>query len=412
MEADHRKYRAPTSRSAPSLAICEEGEVPKEKRKGKPELTIGELPGIPIALVCAGPSAAELAGKFLCAVDAKNGEHGPKESKAAAEALKAHVKQTKKVTKFGGKGDVIEDFPGVEDFDPTAEDLVSSGRKRKRAPPIKKRPSFYPYHDDEFDDSDEDDDTEWDLSAATPAAVRTGPCMGKSLEGVEGGAHFEQLPLIHPDDPSSEKSKYRTVSYVAANAGAGKTVFTTALAKKYHFIWPDRPIWGVCMTPMKNDPAWAGIPIHQLPVETFKNLGGETVEEKKESTLESLFGNTGCLLILDDWDSFEGEKKKWMRTLIKQAIDLGRKMLISIIVTSHQISNYHETRDIITASEFVTLFPQHGMPHHLRYICKKLGLSQTQTDRLFDMGRWVTIHTIAPRFILSEKKCELITHLS
>ena len=212
------------------------------------------------------------------------------------------------------------------------------------------------------------------------------------------GSWFEQVPKFDPDDPEGNKTPLRLVQYVAASAGAGKTVYAASLARRYHRMWPDHPIWGVCKTQMADDPAWSGVPIRQLKLAQI------------QGDLKTKFGNTGCCCIVDDWDSEEGQNREIVKQFIKDVINLGRKMRISIIVTSHQINNYHETRDIIAEAEFITLFPEATMPAHLHYMCvKKLGITPDMYRRLIKKGRWVTIHTKAPMYILSERECDMIT---
>ena len=395
----------------PYFVIAREEPRPKQRRKkGAPPppsaadggvAVCGELPGFPVALIKS--QFPSMAGAFLCAMKEEGVEHTAEE---AREAEKLAFEESRKAR-------LAREAIGAKDE--SALQAVAAGRLLTNK--LRGGAPFAPDSDTDSDgDNPEEEPPDWPVpvasgskrrreSATTADPTPPGggaedglPVVQKLRVELPLGSWFEQVPKFDPADPLGIKTPLRLVQYVAASAGAGKTVYASALARRYARMWPDHPIWGVCKTDMSDDPAWEGVQIHQLPL------------EKTQGDLKAKFGNTGCLLIVDDWDSEEDSRRKMVLQLIKDVINLGRKMRISIIVTSHAITNYHETRDIISEAEYITLFPEATMPAHLYYMCvKKLGVTPEMFRRLAKKGRWITIHTKAPMYILSERECDMIT---
>lgn len=370
------------------FVIAREGAAPKRSKKEAISLgpggaaLCGALPGFPVALIKS--ELPDIDGAFLCVKKKKNIEHTSQQAKEAAERTYLRAKRARLAREALGDKNTstlqaaVSGGAIIHDEDPLP---LAGGKRRRDLDASYPRPPL-----PEEDDPDEEEEGE--IHVQLPIK-----------------SWFEQVPKIDPSDPFGDDEPIRIVQYVAASAGAGKTVYSAALAKRYHIMWPDKPIWGCCKTKMLNDRAWKGVPIVQKHVSEFL----EAPPGAMSNDLELTFGNDGCLLIVDDWDSYTGKEKEMVQQLITDVINLGRKMRISIIVTSHQINNYHETRDIIAESDFITLFPEATMPGHLYYMCvKKLGIDPEVYNRLIKKGRWVTIHKKAPMYVLSERECEML----
>ena len=203
------------------------------------------------------------------------------------------------------------------------------------------------------------------------------------------GSFFEPLPEVHPETRSAE--------FLAGRPGSGKSYFASRKIGRYQKLFPDRPVYGICHTKLKNDPSYAKLGIKQLPLTFFDSFD-----------IETAFPDTGCLILFEDWDSLPGAIRKNVLKAIETILDVGRKLQISIFVTTHLLSNYHETRTVTHESNIVTLFPQNEMFHSVKYLCSKLGVDPEVQSRLRDKGRWVSIHSAQPTYILSETEAEMV----
>lgn len=204
------------------------------------------------------------------------------------------------------------------------------------------------------------------------------------------GAHFTLLP---PSDPD-----WRFVEYICGKSGSGKSMSVASIVRLFCALYPDRPVYAVCSTEVKEDPAYEGLPIKQLSVDFF-NPGSFKVKPA--------FGDEGTLIIFDDWDSMETDALRTIQHAIHEILTLGRKLRISCIVTSHLLTNYNQTREIIHEADFITIFPQSAQKGSLKYFCDKLGIEKDDYRDLKRCGRWVTIHNHGPTFILTETEARM-----
>ena len=209
------------------------------------------------------------------------------------------------------------------------------------------------------------------------------------------GTEFELLPRLGEDD--------RLTAFVAGKSGSGKSYSTAGVARMYHKNFPDRPIYLVCATKVSEDPAYDGLDVKQIDVSKFlgtaKSDGGFDVKAK--------FGDKGCLVIFDDIDAFPAATYNDLNTAITAIYNIGRKLKVSIIVTSHMLSNYNKTRNAIHESQFTVLYPQHDLEQAVSYVCDKMGVPKEISKNFRKKGRWVAIHTHDPHCIISATEAEM-----
>ena len=337
------------------------------------------LKGVPVAIVQSAISS--LAGKFLTAV--VPGFDVPEEHKRAAK--RAFEERISKSTK-GSRADAAAALlRAIHDTDDVAH--------------IEGASNVTPGDHEEVDDKVDKKRKRIRELQETEAAPVTRPRFIK----LPAGSWFEQIPLYRMDDPLASKSEYRHTQYVAGPAGCGKSVLVAGLVSKFRRIWPDYPIFGICKTRLEDDKAYKGLGIRQVPLSMLSKKHDDSSGHLKE-----MFGDAGCLLLFDDWDSFEKKERALVLQLMTDALNLGRKMRISVIVTSHRITNYLETRAIIEESEFVTLFPQDTLRVKLMYLADCIGLPPGLIDRARKLGRSFTVHKRAPMYLLSTDQCEML----
>jgi hypothetical protein len=220
------------------------------------------------------------------------------------------------------------------------------------------------------------------------------------------GSIFVPLPGLDPN--------WRSTYYVAGRAGSGKSDFSAGIIRCYRRAFPDRPVYGVCATELEKDDKYGGLGIIQVPLEVFsgaasaKGKKGEATGNK-ELDLEEEFGTDGCMILFDDWDALKGRTRADVQHAIENILNLGRKMKISIVVTSHLLSNYTQTRGIIHEAGHCVFFPHNVMYKSLRYmLVEKLGMEEDMFQRINDeQARWVDLHTAGPKFMLTETRAEM-----
>ena len=267
-----------------------------------------------------------------------------------------------------------------------------------------------------YDPNDEDSDNE--SAASDPKSSPKGGRMassGNTLATFKKGrtsapeynrldlpphAEFTPLPGVLKD--------WRTVMFLSGPPGCGKTMFTAEQMKLFKVLFPGRKIYGVCETHMEDDKSYKGLGIEQIPVDvlvrrmsgTSESVGGGSDGNDKFG-MKKFFGEHGCLLVIDDWDSFPTIQRNAVRQLIQTAVNVGRKMLINLIVTSHITNNASETKSITEGCEYIVVFPRDTMARNLRVLGEKIGFPDDTMDLLANERSWVVFHKTQPKFIMA-----------
>lgn len=341
------------------------------------ETSRGELPGVPIAIVRShDPRLNDL---FLCVL--------PPPDEVEIERVR-----TGKKFKTDKKADVSESISSKPWAEVAATRYTYSDKGRlhdkDKAGSKRKRDA-----DDSKDDEDpgEKDEEEEDK---TRSAVQSKP---ETFIKLSGGSHFEMLP----DMEEGEHGRFRTTWYTAGRGGSGKSQFDAGVLLRFHKLNPHIPIYGICHTKLADDPAYSAIPIKQLPISELMGQG-------KKFDVKAWFGDTGCMILADDWDSLEGKEKAAVKHVINEVLKVGRKLNISICITSHLLTNYQETRGITNECTYITVFPRAALRDQINLMGRKTGVPQEVLDRFQSKGAWVTIRTSKPTFVLSETEAEMI----
>lgn len=358
----------------------------REDPRGK-----AKLPGTPVAVVVS--ERKELNGLFLCIVKRAAGHEDSSDSDDSSsseedEATRAAAgmgpKKTKEPSskdsalhksKMDVKADVDKTLRASPGALSAAATYRSAGSKRRRG------------EEEEAASVPE----EGGRLVKTKASKRKHVIKRFGKHGAP--VDFIQLPigaifkLLPPTDPD-----WRFTAYVPGKSGSGKSMWSADILKLWAALYPDRPIYGVCKTPIKDDPAFDGIEIKQVPIGFF--TAGFDVK--------AAFGDQGCMVLFDDWDSLEDGDVKLIQHVIQDVLNVGRKLKVSCLVTSHLLTNYNQTRGIIHEADYIALFPQSAQKGSLKYLCSKLGVLQDDYKSLKAAGRWVVIHNHEPTFMLTE----------
>jgi len=199
--------------------------------------------------------------------------------------------------------------------------------------------------------------------------------------------------LIPSNDP-----KVRQVFYIAGSSGSGKSYIAKGIAEYYKKFFPQREIY--LISKLDQD-------------ETLDNM---KIGKPKRINVQSIVDDypdinefRECLLIVDDYDTFEPKILKIVQRLIDDICIQGRHTTTSLITISHNITNYKQTRLQINESTHFVLYPQSTSFHALKYLLSThLGLSKEDVQNLKKMGRWVCISKNYPQYMLSEHTAKIL----
>lgn len=220
----------------------------------------------------------------------------------------------------------------------------------------------------------------------------------KSDKGVElpDDSTFQ---CIHTPDP-----KTRQIWYCAGISGSGKSHFARGVAESYKRLFPDREVY--LISKLKEDETLDNLKINgklcppkRIDVQSLVN-DYPTIEEF-----------TDCLLILDDYDTFDKKEYDVVQKLIDDLAIQGRHTNTSMLVLSHYLTNYKKTRLILQEAHTLVLYPQATSFKALKYVLENYGgLDKEQVHALRKLGRWIAVKKTFPAYVISAHKAYPIVH--
>jgi hypothetical protein len=210
----------------------------------------------------------------------------------------------------------------------------------------------------------------------------------KSIELDDDGA-FELIP-------SSDANK-REVYYIAGQSGSGKSYIAKGLASYYHKLYPDRGVYLV--SKLNEDATLDALKfMKRINIQSFIDDYPD-IDEFKD-----------CFLIFDDWDTLTGDAEKVVKKLIDDLCIMGRHSNTTVLILSHYLTNYKQTRLMLNEATHIVVYPQSTSYHALRYLLKSyVGVDEEDIKRHRKLGsRWLCYKKGFPQFMVAQKNAEML----
>lgn len=191
----------------------------------------------------------------------------------------------------------------------------------------------------------------------------------------------------------------RECGYIGAPSGSGKSTYVRNYAKQYNKLFPKNKVF--LFSKVKNDESLNGIK-NLVKIKLDDDLIDDPIE------VEEL---ANSLVIFDDIDTLrDKEVKKSLKELQDDLLETGRHDNVHVLVTTHQLSNYRETKTVLNEAHFITVFPSSGSSHQIRYVLKNyVGLDNKDINKISKLNsRWVTVYKHHPQVIAYENGCYLV----
>lgn len=202
----------------------------------------------------------------------------------------------------------------------------------------------------------------------------------------------------------------REITYIAGPSGSGKSTITAKLAEDFHLKHPKSEIYFFSRTKYVDDPAFDDLV--ELMAKKRKSIlqidiDQALVDEPIDITAEIPDASVGTLMIFDDVTTINDDKiKKAVEKLMADVMEIGRKLKIWIIITSHLIipNDKKIARTLMNELHSIYVFPKSGASQQISYAVNKyLGLGRKQDERILELpSRWVKIYNKYPKYILYE----------
>ena len=91
-------------------------------------------------------------------------------------------------------------------------------------------------------------------------------------------------------------------------------------------------------------------------------------------------------------------------------LETGRHENVYVVITSHIINKYRETKIVLNECTSLTIYPKSGSSYQIKYVLSHyFGLDSKQIDKILNLpSRWVTVFKSYPMCVLYSKGCYLI----
>jgi hypothetical protein len=216
---------------------------------------------------------------------------------------------------------------------------------------------------------------------------------------LDGKAFFQVVPTI--------KKNQNERLYIAGPSGSGKSTYVADyIAQHIKLINQDVTIY-----------IFSSVKYDKLLDERF---GDRIVRPDMDD--EDCFNDpfdpeefeTGAIVLFDDTSKIKLPKVRVAIYMLQEnLLECGRHYGLTIISTSHQLSNYARTRTQLNEATSVTFFPKHaGGLHYIKtYLQKHMGFSLVEIKKCLSLSknsRWITVCRSHPKYVISAKEAYVI----
>jgi adenosyl cobinamide kinase/adenosyl cobinamide phosphate guanylyltransferase len=200
--------------------------------------------------------------------------------------------------------------------------------------------------------------------------------------------------------PIPDPSKDRVNMFITGPAGSGKSWFASSVLQQWTKLHPKGEIF--LFSQLFDDPI----------LDKLKNLHRVDVNTLLEEPIDVYDIPEGSFVIFDDVDSIPNKKILEQVEALENSIhQVGRKLHINIIRTSHLSADGRKTRMVLSECQYIVVYPSSGSWHQIQYVLKTyVGLSNQDLAKIKSLrSRWVMISKQAPQYVLSEHECYLVS---
>jgi hypothetical protein len=189
--------------------------------------------------------------------------------------------------------------------------------------------------------------------------------------------------------------------YVSAPSGAGKSYFVGKWLAEYKKMFKNSEIY-LFSSVEEDESLDVNDPIRVL-LDADLMQNPVQAAELKDS-----------VVIFDDTDTI---RNKYLRESIHamrdEILEIGRHYDTRMLITSHLMMNYKETRRVLNEATTVVFFPKSGATHQIKkFLITYAGLDTPQIKKILKLpSRWVALYKSYPQFIIHERGAFLLSSM-
>lgn len=228
--------------------------------------------------------------------------------------------------------------------------------------------------------------------------------LKKELDISFGNDGLEFLPLM------GHNKKFDRSFYVIGPSESGKSYFIKQILKLNDML--DRPV--VLFSSVEEDDSLDDLKKEKTKMDKKEKLIRVPLLAPDDALdLPTAYDLKNCVCIFDDIDSLNPyDFAEYVRQYRDNLLQTGRHNKISVMSTSHQLSNYSKTKQMLTQAEWIILFPASNKSQTKKYLRLEMGLGTAESEKIIKRaishgGRFLAIKRSAPQLIMSNKHITL-----
>jgi len=220
------------------------------------------------------------------------------------------------------------------------------------------------------------------------------------LNTVDKGSEKKNIISIskHLLQPLPNKDVVEKI-YVSAPSGAGKSTFTANWIK-----------YGKKYIKPKLDEIYIFSIIDKDPPLDKLNPIRVDLDEGLYDNMFDPDEIENSIVVFDDIDTMMNKNMRRVVINFKDyLLEQGRHYNIRMIMTSHLMSNYKETRCTLNEATAICFFPHAGSTYHIKNFLKiHGGFQPNQIEWILNIqSRWICLYTVMPQYLIWETGCVL-----
>lgn len=288
---------------------------------------------------------------------------------------------------FGDKKDKKDKIDVDDPIDLLDEKILNKIHKMKNNKKFAKirkmlKEEYENNSDSDFDSSDDEEYKD---------IIKNGKAILKDKQMTEFNIHEGSMK------PTPNKETRQGV-YVTGPSGSGKSTWIKNYAQSYKKIFPKNEV--VLFSRLDEDES----------IDIIKPTRIEISEDLLNDKITPAdLANT--LTIFDDTDTIRNNKiLKEIDSLKDDILQTGRHENVNVVVVSHLMSNYKQSRIVLNECQAIVFFPKCGNAYAINYVLNKYyGIDKKKVNTIMNLpSRWVYLYKNYPMFIIHDKGAFLL----
>lgn len=219
--------------------------------------------------------------------------------------------------------------------------------------------------------------------------------MKSGFDHTDGGGWSNEIKIDKGKLEAVPRTDIVEKLYISGNSGSGKTYNASKWIEKYLKMFKNEDAEFYLFSLVDSDETLDRLDPVRIDIDDTLITDPIPLEDFSDS-----------VVVFDDSEMVPSKQLKSMLfNMMDKLITMGRHTRSRVIIITHQISNYKETRLILAEATSITIFPRYGAVSSIKKMLEThIGLNKNQIAKVLKLpSRYVSIYKYGINYILYEK---------